>query len=244
MANDARPGVLDNRDHIGAERAPIPEALNGATLPTVNVPSRATAGQTFTVSGVVGFDCPLCAVDREIRVAVEASHLDEPLIDDVGKLSGRGETSQFSVTVPAPATAGQTVSIRVKAQRNPPARNVWETDNTSGPHQVNILTQTQKVTSNAIETAPWLLGGGTAGVGVARLSGRANQQLPAAALGGAVGLGAKMALDAQQGQVIPDFPTTAVLATAALFGAGALFFQLAPGSDLARAAEDRVARRV
>lgn len=204
------------------------ELFNGATLPEVNVPSSAVAGTTIRVTGVVGFDCPLCAVDRAIRVVVEADG--ERRVQEVGKLSGRGETEPFAVELPAPQSPGTTVTVRIKGQRNPTDPTAgWRTDATAGPFNVNVVTQSQKTQNRLIEASPWVLGGGVAGAGI----GFAVPQQLGPVAGGALGAGAGLSAFAlSDEQLIPrfTFPTTEVVAGTALVGASALF--LAQFSEL------------
>lgn len=201
--------------------------FNGAVFSSVNVPASVKAGETINVNGVVGFDCPICVVDRAIRVVLEASHLNEQRIDDVGKLSGRGQTAQFSFSIPAPQEAGQEVTIRLKAERNPPIGG-WETDNTEGPFSVNIVSTSTDVVNTAVAWAPWAIGGGAIGVGGAQVTDR-----PLVA-GGLVGAGAGVSakiLSTELGGANIDlgFPLMPVVATAALLGAGALLLSQVGG---------------
>lgn len=204
------------------EAGPIPEIFNGAVFGEVNVPSSVVGGDTIEISGIVGFDCPLCVVGRQIRVVAEATHLDRTYTDEVGSLSGRGEDATFRFSLPAPQEAGQTVTVRLKAQElfpNDPTG--WNTDSTAGPFDVNVVTKGQKTTEAVTSYAPWALGGGAIGVGAAQYLDQSV--VGGGAVGVGAGVGAKLLAGQLQGvDLVPSFPTVPVVATAALLGAGAL----------------------
>lgn len=219
----ARPGFKSQRDTPDDVE---PAVFNGAVLPRVDIPGEVAAGDTIDVSGTVGFDCPTCFVDRDIRVVVEAS-TGESRTDNVGKLSGRGETATFSVSIPAPQKPDQSVEIRVKAQRNPPDPfGDWTTDNTETA-SVNIVTEGELLLEQLADVAPWVIGGAAVGGGVGLAEPTPIRTPAGAIVGGGVGLGAHVATNEA---VVPEFtfPTVPVLAVAGLLGAGGLLLAQLP----------------
>lgn len=202
-----------------------PAVFNGAVLPSVKIPGKVAAGDTIDVSGIVGFDCPTCFVDRDIRVVVESS-TGESRTQNVKKLSGRGETAPFSVSIPAPQEPDQSVEIRVKAQRNPPDPfGDWTTDNTHTA-TVNIVTELELALERVTDAAPWVIGGAAVGGGLGLIE--PSIGAPAGAVvGGGVGVGAHAATNEA---IVPEFtfPLIPVLATAGLLGAGGLLLAQLP----------------
>lgn len=193
-------------------------AFNGATPNNVSVPGSAVAGQTIPISGVAGFDCPICTVGREVRVVANASHLTEERVQNVGILSGRGETAQFRFDIPAPQAPGQTVNVRLRAERNPPLGG-WEVDNTAGPYDIPIVSSTTHTVKSLSAFAPWALGAGALGAGGAHVTDRSV--VGGGVAGAGAGVGIKLALDQISGPIL-EFPTVPVVATAALLGSGAI----------------------
>lgn len=198
----------------------VPEVFKGAVFGEVDVPGSVVAGRSIEISGVVGFDCPACVIGRQIRVVAKVTG-QEDRTENVGVLSGRGETAPFDFSIPAPQTPGSTVTVRLEAQELFPLDPTgWNTDSTAGPFDVNVVSQGGKVVGEATAIAPFAIGGGALGVGGAHL---ADRSLVGGGLAGAgVGVGAKLLLDQVGGDIVPDFPTVPVVATAALLGAGAL----------------------
>lgn len=222
----SRIGHRDGQRGFADRAAPIPQVFNGVVFGDVTIPGSAVAGETIDINGVVGFDCPLCITDRGIRVVAEVSHQEDEFIDNVGTLSGRGETAQFSFSIPAPASAGETVTVRLKGQRNPPVGG-WETDNTIGPQDVNIVSQGEKTTENVLGVAPWVIGGGAIGGAAAQVT---DAPLAAGVVGGAgVGLGANLVSQELRGF---QFPTNQLLLTVAVLGGGALLVSRIDAPDL------------
>lgn len=206
---------------------PVPQILNGAVFEQLDVPTTVAAGQSIDVTGVMGFDCPHCAADRPIRVRAETSEGDTR-IQEVGELSGRGETSPFSISLPAPQTTGTSVTVTVQAQRLPPDPIYgWQTDNEETA-TVNVVTQGEKQREQVTNFAPWAVGGGAVGAGAAQLTNRSLVGGGVAGVGG--GVAAKMLMEQTGG--LPDFPTTEVLALSALGVAGFLVLNSLPDVDL------------
>lgn len=195
-------------------------AFNGVILDNLSVPARAVANEVINISGVVAFDCPLCIVGREVRVVLNASHLSEDRIVNVGALSGRGQTAQFNFEIPAPQAQGQTITVRLKGERNPPVGG-WETDSTAGPFEIPIVTKGTAAVNEAMEWAPFAVGGGAIGVGAAHTTDRTK--IGGGLVGVGAGVAAKLMVDSVDVGEIFDFPTVPVVAGAALLGAGALF---------------------
>lgn len=211
----AEAGTMDRPRFSG----PIPEVLNGVVFGEVNVPGSVIAGRSLEISGVVGFDCPACIIGRQIRVVANVTGQEER-IENVGTLSGRGETAPFSFSFPVPNDPGGAMTVRLKGQQLFPLDPTgWHTDNTAGPFDVRVVSQTAKTVENISEVAPFAIGGSALGAGGAHL---ANRSLVGGGVAGAgAGVGAKLLLD-QFGGFDPDFPTVPVVAVAALLGAGAL----------------------
>lgn len=207
-----------------------PQLFNGAVFESVNVPASVAVGKTLTITGVVGFDCPLCAVDRDVRVVAQIAGRQNKTAE-VGQLNGRGETAPFELTIPAPQTAGGTISVRLQAQRKPPQPTAgWTTDNTSGPHETNVLTESEKLRQDAIGYVPWVVGGGAIGIGAAGLGG--HSRVGGIAAGAGAGVATKIISEQSTGDIVPDFPTVPVVATAALLaGAGLLLGDLGPDAQ-------------
>lgn len=194
-----------------------PQAFNGIVLDDVSVPASVIAGQTFTVSGVIGWDWWPTGTEGRV-VASTASGTER--IDNVGNIPP-GESKPFRIEIPAPQQPGDTVIVRLKGQNNKPIEG-WSTWDTSGPHEINVVTSGQKTQQQALQVAPWVVGGGAIGAGVGRVNPQEIGMLPGTAIG--VGVGASAYALSNQ-NILPrfTFPTTQVLAAAGLLGAGALF---------------------
>lgn len=199
-----------------------PQINQGAHFPDQPfVPNPVVAGSTITISGQLHFDCPVCTVQRECRVEVEASHLSEPIQQNLGKF-GNCETQNFAIQLPVPDSPGAQIAITVNAQRNPPLGG-WQTDDSFGPRRVDVVTQAQKTTRELIEFVPWVVGGGVAGFALSEASPRVPRNR---AVAGGVGVGAagKLATDqlrAADFDVRVDFPLIEVVAFTALLGSAA-----------------------
>lgn len=234
---DTVTGVIADRPQItrttpdGVTFTEFDPAVNqGAHFPTdPSVPRSALGGSTVTVTGEMHFDCPLCTIQRECRVTLEATHLDTPIRKNLGKF-GNCETQSFQFTLPIPPDPGSEVAVTLKAERNPPLGS-WETDDTHGPVRIQIQTQTQRVTTRALGFVPWLIGGGIAGFSVAELSPDVSR-VPATTAGvGAGGLG-KVAADRLRGaeiDVAVQFPIIEVIAFTALLGSTAFLINEVTG---------------
>lgn len=214
------------------EASAIPEVFNGAVLDDLSIPTTVAAGDVLTVSGRVTLDCPLCSSDREVRVVAVTD--DSEYIDNVGELSGRdifggNQSARFSIDIPAPSEPGQTINVRLKAQRNPPVGG-WETDNTHGPVQVTTVGQGEQTARSALTYAPWAAGGGAVGYGAATFAGRSP--VGGAVAGVGAGVATKLITEQTRGDILPDFPTTEVLALAGLLGAGALFLSTSGAGEI------------
>lgn len=223
MANNAKPGVLDRRAQRQRPREQaVPPAVTGANIVALDVPDTAPATGAVTVRGRIHYNNlsrPLTNTPTRIRIV--GPSIPTPIVQRLQNLSHCNRDS-FAIDVPVPVDAGESFQLTVESQSRPVT---WTTDETQGPFTVDALSQTQQTTKNALETAPWVLGGGAVGVGAARLSGRVDEQLAAGAIGSGVGLGAKLALDAQQGPILPRIGAIETVAiAAAVLGVGVLAF--------------------
>jgi len=188
--------------------------LDGAEFQSVEVPSSVVAGGEIKVTGEMAWDALPVAKQNEMRVVATTS-IGEERTAMVGSTKG-GTKLPFDIKIPAPSTAGESVTVTLEAQANYPVGG-WSTDDTDGPYTVNAVSEGQKAASSALGYAPWMVGGGGAGYLVSSRTGRSP--MVGAATGAALGLGAKQVT---AGGVVPDvdFPTVPVVATAVLLGAG------------------------
>lgn len=199
-----------------------PQINQGAHFPDQPfIPEVAVAGSTITISGELHFDCPVCTVQRECRVEVEASHLADPIHENLGKFNNC-ETRNFAIQVPIPNSPGAQIAITVNAQRNPPLGS-WQTDDSTGAQRVDVVTQAQKTTRELVAFTPWVVGGGVAGYALSE----ARPRIPRnRAVAGGVGVGAAGKLAADQLRAADfsfrvDFPLVEVVAFTALLASGA-----------------------
>lgn len=202
----------------------------------LNIPSTAVAGDTIVITGKININCPVCVVDREIRVVASSPTLGEEIqnLGFGGSIGGEGE-KQFRIEYPAPQQPDQSVQVTLESQFNRVIGG-WTTDRTTGPHTINIITEEENQQNQRRDLirsyGPWLLGGtGIGGVSqLGHLQDNPRRVALGAGLGGLGGLGAKAVSDQLIGNVLPqDFPTTEVLSIAAVLGAGGLLISQLEG---------------
>lgn len=222
----------------GAREANAPEVIAQAVdfVTDPDIPNSAAAGETVAIRGTVRMNCAITITPVATRVIITIPGVEERTVD-LGKLSC-GDTSEFNETIPVPNQPGTTMQVNLDLQTNPPGPLTGWGTRQRFDKTVAILSRGGQTVRSVTEFVPWAIGGGAVGVGAAGLA----QTSPLiGGIGGlGVGVAAKLAADEFQGRVIPEFPTTAVLATAALFGTGAILLSTSGG--LARGVEDAARR--
>lgn len=183
----------------------------------VNIPQSVVAGQEFTISGVQHYDNAIALQIPRQRTRLDVSYRNQPITFEHGQIP-HCNTSGFSFTVVAPAAVGTTFSVELRAQQL--AAEGWQTRDTLGPIDVQVVSTGQKRQELIEEWGPWL---GLGGVGGAVVAPRFDQSHERGLLIGAgVGAGAKLAWD-QVSAGAPQIGTVELLAAAAVFGTAAWF---------------------
>lgn len=218
-------GDGDTGDDPGFETDLDPAAFKQAHFRTLNVPNSVVAGQQFSVSGLIHWD--FWGVNNIECRAVADPSWGSVRRQNVGKLD-HCESKAFEIPLIAPDMPGQTVTVAMKSQNNPPLSS-WETNQTE-TFQIDVVSQTEKTTRAAVGFVPWVAAGGVTGFGVARATDLPTAQATVAG----VGAGAVMKLTTDQiRQANLDFsvqfPLVEVVAFAALLGSGALLLNEATG---------------
>lgn len=201
----------------GARRLALQDDL---TIENVAAPSQAVPGDQLQVTALIrcraipGTDCESAARftlgSQEVRVPTDGTRR----IPEAGR-------ERFNATLTMPQTSS---SLVIEAIETGPFGREGVLDTVQ--HPIQAVTRQQNLLSNSLQFAPWAVAGSGIGGGIAGF--RNSPVTTGVAAGAGAGVGAKLLVD-QLGGVrsfipqIPEFPTTAVLATAALLGAGAWF---------------------
>lgn len=195
----------------GAEPQELTDVL---TIERVDAPDLVSPGDNVTVSATVSCAAPLfTACESAVRFSALGQEKRVPASGSTD--IGEGTQQTFSASFQAPDSSFSVTIEAIEFGDVSGAPNVE--DSAEAPIQVSSPAE---VTIQ--NWAPWVVGGGGVGLGAAQLTGR--DPLAGGAVGIGAGVGTKLALNQLGGfQIpVPEFPTTAVLATAALLGAGAL----------------------
>jgi hypothetical protein len=196
------------------------------TIERVDVPETAVPGEGVTVTATVSCQAsPFTQCEAALRFTLGNQQVRVP---QAGNRSiGEAAQDKFQATFNMPPDS---TSVVVDALEQG-SLGRWNVED-SAEVPIEAVTRQEKRQQQVLEFVPWALGGGAVGGGAAQLS---NRNLVG---GGVAGVGAGIAtkLVADNigglgiGGLIPEFPTTAVLATAALLGAGALLlWRVQPG---------------
>lgn len=199
-------------------------AFKQAHFKELDVPQTVAAGETFTVSGVLHWDF-VGTNNIECRAVADPDWGSERR-KNVGKLD-HCQNASFSITLRAPQTPGETKTLAMKAQNNPPLSD-WET-NQLETFQIEVVTQTKRQTEQAVQFAPWVVGGGIGGFALSRT--RAGlPRWPTTAVGAGVGAVGKLAWDesAEKRRAF-NVPLVEVVAITAALAAGAFLLNQATG---------------
>lgn len=192
----------------GAEPQELTDVL---TIERVDAPDLVSPGDNVTVSATVSCAAPLfTACEAAVRFSALGQ---EKRVPATGNTQiGEGTQQTFSASFQAPDSS---FSVTIEAIEIGASPNVEDSAN----QPIQVASPAEVTIQN---WAPWVVGGGGVGLGAAQLTGR--DPLAGGAVGIGAGVGTKLALNQLGGfQIpVPEFPTTAVLATAALLGAGAL----------------------
>lgn len=224
MAVGARaPAMTDEMAVVGDPGVTVQTGMHFVVGP--NVPSAVVTGGVLRVDGTVHFECPTCLIGREGRVVLESPDLADRQIN-LGILE-HCETTPFQFEIPIDFEPGTTITLSLRADRNPPVGD-WETDDRTRLFDVDVVTEGEALQRAAIEWGKWVAPGA---VGGAVLGPKIGQtRVGGAALGGAVGAGGKFATERGVTAIQRRFPTVSKLDLAlgvALLGAGGFFLSQA-----------------
>lgn len=220
--------VLQNSDDF------VGELFQGAHFRSVNVPNRAPAGGTITISGRVHLDNPGRALSgQDIRVRVESPALNAPEIQTFQQVKHCQERP-FNIEIPAPQSEGQ-VSVTVKGQQKTIAG--WQTGERVGPKMVDVVPEDEYQAGQLAGLLPYAAVGGGAGFIYGRGSGQtARFALAGSAVGAGVGFGVN-----QSGFQLPNIPLWGI--AAAGVGIAALVSTTGLG-DVLQPAGERVGQAI
>lgn len=216
-------GTINPLTRIG-EPQPAAITSDRLTVESLDAPDAEAPGESFTVRATISCQAPLftnCEAAARFSFGGDVRRVPSGGFQDIGE----GTQQTFEATFTMTETSGP---VTVEAlESGPGGVNVEDQASSS----IESITQGQKVQRDVISFVPWAVGGGAIGGGAAQLTGRS------AVAGGAAGVGAGVATKvvANQiggipnlGQIIPEFPTTAVLATAGLLGAAGVLLWVTP----------------
>jgi len=213
------------------------EWFKGLHFRKQNIPSRAPAGGTVRLTGVVHFDAATVQITkRGGRVRVLSPHLSQAREQTFTDLR-HCKTRRFSIEIPVPDTPGSEISVRLKAGHTNPVAGGYATDSTIGPFRIQVLSEGELQRAQAIDALPWAIGGAGAGLLVDNFRG-GNNTAAAAIGGGAGGVALRALSNSQVGNVIPQVdPVPLALAGAGLAGIGIFLNQSGASEVLQPAGE-------
>lgn len=217
-------GHLESATGLAVDDAAGIAAFKQAHFKELNVPRAVVAGETFSVSGVLHWDF-FGSNNIECR-AVADPEWGSVRRNNVGKLD-HCQNAPFSITLRAPQTPGETKTLAMKAQNNPPLSD-WET-NQLETFQIEVVTTTQRTAERAVQFAPWVVGGGIGGFALSRTT-PDLPRWPTTAVGAGVGAVGKLVWDdtAEELRGI-DVPLVEVVAITAALAAGGFLLNQTTG---------------
>lgn len=228
------------------DRAGTPAAVaDTLTIERIDAPDAEAPGNSVTVTASISCQAvPFTNCEAAVTFSLgdETLRVPQSGTRDIPE-AGRDE---FSATFTMPQSSA---SIGVEALEQGAAGRFNVEDEASVP--IEAITEQEKTQRAVVGFVPWTLGGAGIGAGAASLTDR--PVAGGAIAGGGVGVATKVVAEniggfPNLGNIVPEFPTTAVLATAALLGAAALLLIVTPldeillGSSLGAAASSAVSR--
>lgn len=197
------------------------------TIERLDAPDAEAPGRSVTVTATVSCQAvPFTNCEAAVRFTMgdQVRRVPESGVEDIGEAA----TRKFTTTFEMPESS---TSIVVEALEQGSLGRFNVEDTAEIP--VEAITQQEKTIREIGAFVPWAIGGGALGFGIAQVGDR--PVLGGTLIGSGGGVASKVVVDqlggVDFGAVVPEFPTGAVLATAALLGAGALLlWRLSPGT--------------
>lgn len=178
---------VDNR---AVEQDPsqyIGELFKGAVLSDVSVPDSVEAGGSLTVTGKVRFDSPTQVIFTVgMRVRAEGPTIGDNAMQRWNSIQ-HGNVRHFSLTLPAPESAGQTMVFTLTGESTTMTGG-WTQGTTEGPFRVDVVSESEQKTREALDYTPFLVGGAGAGYALAGVS-SGYTPMQGAVAGAALGMG-------------------------------------------------------
>lgn len=210
---------------FGLQRVGQPQAIaDTLTIERVDAPNAEAPGNSVTVTVTVSCQAaPFTNCEAAVRFQMgdQEQRVPQAGVRDISE----GARDQFSATFQMPPSS---TSVVVEALEQGSLGRFNVEDSAQVP--IESITEGEKIQRDVISFVPWVVGGGAVGGGAAQLTNRST--VGGVAAGAGAGVASKVVLNQlggiSVGQLVPEFPTTAVLATAGLLGTAALLLVLTP----------------